>query len=288
MEGSSSSPSVLQVPEWGEAEYVHVNSSVYEQLFWAATWDASSTMEVSARELREGRNDGVNNHGVPFVLQAMAVVQLEPSEAALSLTSEEYDQWVSGNVQVSIFAGFLITERWETPNAVPVTGFSYSSDTLLSSHIVIVGELDSSIASRFFDLWYYKSRLPPGMTDGSGEDWYYWLCDPGFPTPDPDCDKIIAECMDEYQSNMRIALATFKAVMATAGLGCIVGGVLTASFCLVGNLLACGVWGFMKWRCAVVLGAAAAALGTAMTAARIALDDCLGKCSGSALAPGCP
>ena len=274
--------STTPVPEWGEPEYVQANSGVYEQLFWGPPWDGNSTMAVTDRVLREGRNDGVNDRGDPFVLQAMAVVQLAPDEAAVSLTQEQYDQWISGNVQVSFFAGLLIVGQYW----IPVSGFSYSSDVNPRAQIVVVEEYDDTLGDSFINLWAYKSQLPPGMFDDLDEDWSFWLCDQVWPMPDPDCEKTIAQCMDEFQSNIRLAIAAYKATWATVGLSCVVGGVLIGSFCLVGNLLACGVWGWMSWRCGILLGAATAALVTALLAARIALDDCLGDCSLGSI--GCP
>lgn len=275
-------PDPMPVPEWGEDEYIAANTEVYEWLFWGREWDGTSTMSVEGPVLEEGRNDGFNNYDDFFVLEALVVDRLTSTEAAASLSSEELDDWVDGHVEVCFFTGLIVVEAGVSK---AVAGFTYSSDAIFDAQVAIVQVFDETIEARFFDFWYFKSQQGE-ITSGS-PDWSWWLCNPpGSEFPDADCEAIIADCLAEFESNMRIAVAAYKAVLATAGVSCIVGGILLGSFCLVGNLLACGLFGWMSTRCAAILGGATAALGTALIAARIALDDCLGDCDLNQY--GCP
>lgn len=79
-------------------------------------------------------------------------------------------------------------------------------------------------------------------------------------------------------------MASLKAVVATAGTGCVVGGILTGAFCLVGAL-GCGAFAWVATNCARILGVAILGLGAAAVACRIAYEDCAGACLGDVYCP---
>lgn len=282
--GLESNPTPIEpepVPDWGEAEYSQANSEIYEFLFPGQTWNQTSTMSIDSPALQEGRNNGVNDHGIPFVLQAFFIDEMSADEASVSLTPEQQNLWASGNVRVEFFFGFIAQDL----RVKAVAGFVYSSNVMPDAQIAVTKVFDDEHLDTLFGYWSYKWRQAD-LGGEAGGNWDWWWCMPFASVNQTNCQEIEDKCWSEYESNMRIAISTYKAIWATAGLACIVGGIMMGSFCLVGNLLACATVSWGAARCAVVLGGATAALGIAALASRIALLDCLGPCAGSM--PGCP
>lgn len=238
----------------------------------------------------EGRNDGTTSDGNEFRLQAFVVDEFDISELTASLTQSEQDLWTAGEVRASVFLGLIASEDTGYSTVLPVAGWVSSSSAYPDARVTITKIFDPEDGYAMASLWHYRAFPPEGVTERVQGDWEFWYdpCDlSGGSTilaEDP-CVAILERCAEECDSNMRFAVAAYKAVWATAGTGCIAGGILTGAFCLVGAL-GCGAFAWVATRCAYVLGTATAALGTAIVASRIAYEMCAGACLGGPC--GCP
>lgn len=279
------------IEEWGEPELIEANTMVYEGLFPGETWSSTSTFTVSSPMVSEGRNDGVSDQGDAFRLQAFVVDEYDISELTASLTQNEQDMWINNNVRASIFFGLMASESTGYSVMYPVVGWASSSDVKPDVELTITHVFEPETKDSLETLWHARSE---GLSESLEGDWEYWF----IPCPgatavvfggaggaDDPCVQILLDCGNEFDSNMRIAVAAYKAVIATAGTGCLVGGILFGAFCLVGNVLACATGGWLLNRCAIILGTATTAVVLAMSAAQIAYQDCVGSCY---TAPGCP
>lgn len=279
------------VPVWGVNDYIDTNTTVYEELFPAETWDTMSTMRLSTRTATEGRNVGVNDHGDPFVLQVFAVSEFTQAEVAASdLSAGDKALWINENFEASIFTGLIAMEPGFP--IIPVTGVISSSDISPNAQVMILEILDPSALEGLLSLWWTKSSQPPESGSGSW-DWPtgwsdYWCMYPYALTspPDPGCEAIRLACGNAFNASILQINSDMKAILLVGGSLCILGLAVTGALCLT-NPVGCGLAARIGIACGGGLAAALLTWAVRRASALFVYQGCLGSC-GYHIDSGCP